>query len=202
VTYLEKKYKTNLEVLNTFFKHPVLLVLKPKTRLKSISDIWQGENFYYALVSENNLGEEASMEFKKNLELLLKNYLAFKFPERKQKFLPDGSSGYELVADPDGVNYTMKEIGKEKVYLLEKEGVMFGYVVGKSRVIFANNENLIRDILAVSKKDDIDKIGINRVEVAFDPAVVDSKFWQWGNFIFLSGKEGRKGVFIEGIIAE
>jgi hypothetical protein len=149
--YLKEKYKIKPEALYTFFKQPGVLVLKPNKQnsdwLKTIRD----QDYVYAFMMENNFRKEEI----DNLEKLIKNYFAFRYPEKRVKILPDGSRGLELVANESKFNFSKRDEKMVVMRVVKSEELEFGYAIFQNKFMIADNLKLLQEVIdTLSKKEE------------------------------------------------
>jgi len=170
--FLEDKYKIDIKRLYTFFEQPFSVVVQPKNNQlvwNNILNTQNNQNYFYALV-----WDESSKFIKESdaddLERLIQNYLAFKFPIAKNKILSDGTSGFELVADPAEIVWQSKILteGREMRFLIFKN-YEYAYIKLADRFIFANSQKIIENILRAENKEGIDEF----YDIFISPLVIE-----------------------------
>ena len=191
--YVSDKYQVEIEELYTFFKQPAWLVLKPKRKLNNIRDTLNSNNYFYSLVSKNTFNLEKE-DFLEDLETLVQNYLAFKFPETRVKVLPDGSKGLELIAPADKFVWQPKGGDKGEVKVIEYENKEVAYGWNEGIFILANSVKLVEDILAAKEEE-----GENgEFDVKLDANIFKSRYLNLVEDVWLKGEVRSGNLLISG----
>ncbi len=156
---LKKKYHVDIEKLYTLFEQPFSIIIQPRNSELELKKILNNQNtpsYFYGLVWQDNsnlIQADNIVDLKK----LIQNYLAFKFPVSRKKILPDGTSGFELVADPDQMIWQTKILQNgEEMHFLKFKNYEYAYIQIKDKFIFANSEKMINNILRAPEKEEKD----------------------------------------------
>ena len=190
-TYMENKYKIDINVLQAIFEQPGALVIRPKNTMDGREELFKIDDFYYGLVLKNNLAGAAAETGISNLEKLAQNYLAFKYPSIKNKILPDKTVGLELAAEPAPILTEIDRNKNEIKTISQKSGAEFSYTIKDEKIIFSNSKNLISDILS-SADNIVDSA------VAIDPAIVEYDWLDLFSFIGLNSEIAGGRLIISG----
>lgn len=190
-SFMESKYQVELDKLYTFFKQPFYVVIRPRAGQQSLKNLFKTQSYEYALVSD----QPASDEVLNNLKQLISSYLAFQSPTRKIKTLPDGSQGWELVADSQAWPWQEQQISRGRLGSLKIADYEVSYFNHQQGFMLSNSEKLIKDILLPTQV----------VELSNKPQAdvwIERHFWQamglsdWFD-IYLTAKRGLNRIELQ-----
>jgi len=151
--FLSDKYKININSLYTLFEQPMLIVIKPTQGSLNLENMLIKRAYKYALVWHSGESEKEKGELQTEVKEALQSYIAFKFPIKKKKILPDKSSGFELVADPYRFNWQQIIIQGQKINFLSFKNVEMAYAQTDGRFILANSKDLLAEVLRAKQQD-------------------------------------------------
>jgi len=198
--YLQDKYKLNIEALNTFFKQPISLWLKPKRDLAGAEEFLNLDNYYYALMIEKSF-DLADETIFVSLENFVKNYFAFKYPVERKKVLLDGTAGIERVANTSRFDFLVIE-RKEgmRMKLAKGNGFEFVYYVDDNKLILSDRQEFLDEVLSgwenLAGKNEF---SLHDYVLEFDSKMLGGEYWQLGERIRLKSEFKKDGLLIKGI---
>ncbi len=142
--YLEKLYKFNFEkdILELF--------------AGQIQIILDHDNNYLFAINLANISKVEEKIIK--LEAIIKEYLAVKYPIKKDKQLPDYTYISQIIKNPNIPNFKKESIYNANLHYLDYENQEFAYYYTEDVLFFANSikiiENLIKDenLVDINKK--------------------------------------------------
>ncbi len=129
--FIESKYKVNLNLLYTFFEQPFYVLFKPKKEM-DLHGLSDARNYDYALLAYGLPNDKAWEQVKK----MISAYHAFQYPEKKKKFLPDGSFGWELRANIAGWLWTERKEKEAERGWLARRPLGWNYYLRKKKPLF------------------------------------------------------------------
>ncbi|HOZ36237.1 MAG TPA: hypothetical protein PLR18_00170 [bacterium] len=147
--YLNDKYKIEAKELYTIFELPFNLVVRPREKIESIDNLWQWNKNDYAVVTEIDEGAKRESVVR-NWETLLINYLAFKFPERREKILPDKTRGEEIVVAPEKFKLESEAVLGGEIRSVKVGDFELGYALADKMLVIFNSADLAKKIITES----------------------------------------------------
>ncbi len=142
-TFLEEKYKISFDKLYTFFKQPYYVIFKFKPGKKTLKDLFDLGSYDFVMLSRRSVDRQVL----KNLKQLISSYIAYQHPVQKKKILPDGSWGFELVADNTKWHWQEKDVYDGTLGLLETSGYQVSYFNSPQFFMLGNSQPLINEVL-------------------------------------------------------
>ncbi|MFH1890723.1 MAG: hypothetical protein ABIJ91_04145 [Candidatus Kuenenbacteria bacterium] len=195
VKYMEDKYKINISDLYTFFEQPAILVVQPKNIIASWDEALKMSSYYYTLILKKNNGDDDA--FIDSLEILIQNYLAFKYPAAKETVLPDKTFGTELVADVQ--SYALENVkGYKNLKTIKKNDFEFNYLNNQDIIIMGNCKNLLERVLRSYDKENIGNF--QNFDISFDFKMIESEWANYFNVGIFSATLQSNKLYIDGEI--
>jgi hypothetical protein len=190
--HFQSKYNTSLDELYTIFEQPVYLVLKPKRQLIDTAEMFDFEKYYWALVWDDGSGSKNNLFFN-DTKLFIQNYLAYKFPEKQIKYLPDDSFGYELVANLDKYNWQIKNVENRSYGVIEYKDSKIITYEGALVKILSSSELLVNEI---AKDEFIDRDSQGQF-AWIDTDIVDNSFLNVVRSLFIESEQSSRELKFE-----
>ena len=178
--FLNDKYKIKVDEMYTFFEQPVLLVLRPRTGAVNLENLFNFNNYYYGIVWQDsfNLPDSRALT---NLERFTQNYLAFKYPEKKIKVLPDGTSGFELVARADRFIWQSGQSESGAIRFIKTQETQVAYGWNKHKFVLSNSINLAEALLGARQAEGKD----GGYSLKIDTQILNNDYLELGRWLWL-----------------
>ncbi len=169
-SFIEAKYQVDFNSLYTFFEQPYYVIFRARNQPQSLTGLFNISNYEYAIIGEQEIDERALFVLKQ----MSSAYVAFKYPIKKKKTLPDGSQGWELVAESSSWPWREQEIAGGELGVLKTPRYELSYFNYQGGFMLSNSEKLIKDILLSGQTVDLTERDEKEVWI-------ESSFWRsWG----------------------
>lgn len=135
--------KINLEQIKNIFQNNILFFTESKNNKILFQDFFNLKKYNYGLAL--HIGDNQNeAEIIKLTEDILKNILAFNYPQRKSINLPDGSTAVELIADSSVFEFKKDE----QLETLNYNKINVSLAIKYNYLFITNNFDLLKNILA------------------------------------------------------
>ncbi|NMB48074.1 hypothetical protein GYA13_01340 [Candidatus Kuenenbacteria bacterium] len=195
--YLNDKYKIETKELYTIFEQSFNLVVRPKEKVEQIENLWQRNRNDYAIVTKIT-DKEKRETVAHNWETLIINYLAFKFPERREKILPDKTRGEEIVAVPEKFKLASESTTGGEIKTTKVGDFELGYALAGEKLIIFNSVDLAKQILTKGSKQKDDLKGEIENEGVLDTGIFAMPYFQFANWLSWGAEIDNSRLVVSG----
>lgn len=187
--YLNNKYKIRVDRLYTIFEQPFFLVVQPTQKSDGLYKNYQSGINHYVLDASVPSGQDGGVIISE-LESFMRSYMAYKFPEKRLKVLPDKTSGYEVVANPDKFLLATEKYGEGDLRYIRKDNFEVGYYLSDKKLMIFDSVELAKSVLD-NKNREVPWLVDRNSECLLDPNIFG---WQIADFIRAVGMNFEWGV--------
>lgn len=192
---VSEKYQTDITKLYTIFEQPLILVVRPRRPMVNFRELLDLDRNDYVLVSDFE-GQTDEVMVAGGLETFGKNYLAFKFPEKRQKILPDKTVGYEIVANPEKFLVETEKLSKGELKFIALGEQQWGYGWQGKKLLIFNAKELARTVGEAQLERGETRGREN--EMIIDAQVLGGEWLGFLDFVGVSFQETGAGVIVSG----
>ncbi|HRY63271.1 MAG TPA: hypothetical protein P5267_01530 [Patescibacteria group bacterium] len=197
--YINDKYQTEIKELYTIFEQPFILVVQPSDKVSNLDKLVQIDKNDYVIISELAGGGDKET-LTRDVEGIIKNYLAFKFPEKRQKILPDKSVGYEIVADPEKFPLMTESLAQGEIKFARVQEFELGYGWMGNKLVIFNSVELTKRVLAEAELARGSGQFRESDNVIVDAAILGVPYLDFADFVGFEIKSEGARIIINGSI--
>ncbi|HPA25832.1 MAG TPA: hypothetical protein PLK76_03685 [bacterium] len=185
------------EVFKDLFQWPIMFFTTNKTDSILTTDLFKLKMYNYGLALKIKDGKD-SAEVVTIAEEIVKNILAFNYPQKKVTKLPDKTSMTELVADSSVFKF--KKEGELEILNYDKINVALA--IKDDYLVITNSSDLLKNILNNSLKDNSNKCLTDDVEeiIYLKTSQIKNSFLNAINSIWVATKTIDDGLVISGCL--